>query len=60
MLEAKRIIAEEKAKMGEEVYEGAGELVRLAVAKVLGKFPAKERDEVLVREALQELKTVNK
>ena len=60
VLEAKRVIAEEKAKMGEEVYEGAGELVRLALAKVLGKMPAKERDEVLVREALQELKAVNK
>lgn len=58
--EAKRVIAEEKAKMGEEVYESAGELVRLAVAKVLGKMPAEERDSVLVREALGELKNVYK
>lgn len=58
--EAKRVIAEEKAKMGEEVYESAGELVRLAVAKVLGKMPAKDRDSVLVQEALGELKNVYK
>lgn len=58
VLEAKRVIAEEKAKMGEDVYKEAGELVRLAVAKVLGRTPAEERDEILIKEALKELKTV--
>lgn len=60
VLEAKRVIAEEKAKMGDEVYKEAGELVRLAVAKVLGKIPAEERDSKLIQEALQELKAANK
>ncbi len=54
--EAKRHIEEEKAKMGEEVYKGAGDLVRLAVARVLGKMTAEERDKNLVAEALEQLK----
>lgn len=60
VLEAKRVIAEEKAKMGDEVYKEAGELVRLAVAKVIGKIPSEERDSKLIQEALRELKVANK
>lgn len=57
VLAAKRIIQEEKAKMGEEVYQSAESLIKLGVAKVLGKMPAEKRDEELIREALKELKT---
>lgn len=56
--EAKKVIAEEKAKMGEQVYKEAGEMVRLAIAKVLGKMPSEERDEALIKEALKELRKV--
>ena len=58
--EARRRIREEEAKMKEGVSAGAEELVRLAVAKVLGKMPADVRDELLIREALTELKSVSK
>lgn len=57
--EAKRVIGEEKAKMGEVLYKETGEVVRLALAKVLGKMPQEERDEVLISEALKELKTAH-
>lgn len=56
--DAKRAIGEEKAKMGDEVYKETKELVRLAVAKVLGKLPAEDRDKTLTEEALKELKSV--
>ena len=55
--DAKNVIAEEKAKMGEQVYENAEVLIKLGLEKVLGKMPAKERDEILIQEALRELKT---
>lgn len=55
--EAKRVIEEEKAKMGEALYKETGEVVRLALAKVLGKMPQEERDDFLIGEALKELKT---
>lgn len=54
--EAKRTIEQEKAKIQEEVYAEAHGLIRTALARVLGKMPAKERDEALIKEALQELK----
>lgn len=54
--EAKRIIEQEKAKIQEEVYAEAHGLIRIGLARVLGKMPAKERDEALIQEALRELK----
>ena len=58
--EARRRIREEEARMKEGVNAGAEELVRLAVTKVLGKMPADVRDELLITEALTELKSVSK
>lgn len=55
--DAKNVIAEEKAKMGDEVYQNAQELVKLGLEKVLGRMPTKERDKILIQEALRELKT---
>lgn len=57
VVEAKKIIEEEKAKMGERVYENTQELIKLGLEKVLGRMPTKERDEILIQEALRELKT---
>jgi len=57
VLEAKRAIVEEKAKMGEQVYKETRGLVRTALARVLGKMPSDDRDDVLVSEALKELKS---
>lgn len=54
--DAKRLIGEERAKMGEEVYRDAQQLVYSGIAKVLGKMKPDERDALLVDEALQELK----
>ncbi|MEK7108778.1 MAG: F0F1 ATP synthase subunit B [Patescibacteria group bacterium] len=56
--DAKRALAEERAKMDEAVFAGAEELVRLGLARVLGKLPPNERDRPLVEEALRELKKV--
>lgn len=58
LLDAKRTIAEEKAKMGESVYRDTEELLRLGIAKVLGKMPKEDRDAELIHEALRELKSV--
>lgn len=57
--DAKKIIGEEKAKMKESIYGEAEEIVRLGLAKVLGKIPAEERDRELIQEALKELKSVS-
>ncbi len=54
--DAKRAIEEEKAKMGEVVYENSRDLVKSGIAKVLGRMPAGERDQHLIEEALKELK----
>lgn len=59
VMEAKRLIAGEKAKMKESIYEEAEEMVRLGITKVLGKMPSEERDRELIREALQELKSIS-
>ena len=56
--DARRIIDQEKTKMTDDVTAEAQDLVRLAVAKVLGKMPASERDMKLISEALRELKSV--
>lgn len=54
--DACKVIDGEKAKMKEEVYRDAEELVRSGIAAVLGRMPQDERDEVLIREAIRELK----
>lgn len=54
--DAKRIITQEKAIMGEEVYAHAHDLIREGMIKVLGKMPSEERDRELIEEALTELK----
>lgn len=56
--DARRLIGQEKAKMSEEVYGDAENLVRLGIARVLGKMPSEKRDEALIRDALMELKGV--
>lgn len=58
VVEAKKVIEEEKAKIGEEVYENAEALIKLGLEKVLGRMPVKERDEILIQEALRELKAI--
>lgn len=55
--DSKRMIQEEKAKMGDEVYRGAESLIRSAIAKVLIKMPPHDRDKELIKGALKELKT---
>lgn len=55
---AKRLMEEEKTKVGQEVYREARGLVRLGLERVLGRMPARERDEILIQEALRELKSV--
>ena len=57
--EARRLIGQEKAKMNEAVYADAEDLVRSGIARVLGRMPAKERDEALIREALAELRSAH-
>lgn len=52
--DAQRRIREEEAKMAESVAKNAGEFVRLAVGKILGKMPESERDNALIEEALRE------
>lgn len=56
--DARRIIDQEKIKMADDVTVEAQYLVQLAVAKVLGKMPASERDTKLISEALRELKAL--
>ena len=56
--DARRIIQQERGKMSDGVYAEAEALVREGIAKVLGKMPAEERDAILIREALAELKTM--
>lgn len=58
--DAKRIIRDEKARLTEELTEDAARLVRLGIAKVLGKMPAKDRDKNLIDEAMRELKAISR
>lgn len=53
---AKRSAREEKAKMNEEVYKEARELIRLGLEQTLQRMPSRERDEKLIENALEELK----
>jgi len=56
VLEAKRVIGEERAKLEENVSRDAEALVRSGIERVLGKLPAEARDKELIHEALKELK----
>lgn len=56
--DAKRSAELEKAKMGEDVFDNAENLIRAGLEKVLLKIPAKDRDEELIKEALKELKAI--
>ena len=56
--DAKRTIAQERAKMDEELYKDAEEGVRAGIGKVLGELPSEVRDRNLIQKALRELKTI--
>lgn len=54
---AKRAIAQEKSKMGEEVYADARVLVEKGIERVIGALPPHERNQKLIDEALNELRS---
>ncbi len=54
---SRRLIGQEKAKMTESMYADAEDLVRAAVARVLGKMKPADRDQELIREAIAALKS---
>lgn len=54
--DARKLIEEEKAKMGDAVYKSASDLVRKGIEKVIREMPAGERDQKLIEEALKQLK----
>src|SRR3989344_6022272 len=54
---ARKFIEEEKTKMRDEVYRDAEEFLAIGVMKVLGKMSPEERDKILIREALKELRS---
>ena len=56
--DARRVIEQEKAKMSDEVYRDAQDLIRLSLTSVIGKIPVSERDNALISEAIGELKTL--
>lgn len=60
VVDARRLIEEEKAKMGDEVYKSAQNLIRSGIEKVIKELPAGERDKKLIEEALRELKSAKK
>lgn len=53
---ARKIIEGEKEKMRQDVEQDAEYLVRSGIAAVLGRMPASERDELLIKEAMTALK----
>ena len=55
--DAKKLIREEKAKMSEDVQKNAEQLVQEGIMRVLGKMEPEQRDAMLIKEALEELKT---
>lgn len=59
MVEAKRIMGEERAKLEESVSRDAEALVRSGIERVLGKLPAEARDKELIHEAMRELKVIH-
>ena len=56
--DARRVIEREKAKMSDEVYRDAQDLIRLSLTSVIGKISVSERDNTLISEAIGELKTL--
>ena len=56
--DAKRLIEEEKAKMGEMVVKDARILIQQGLEKVLGKMLPEEKNQPLIEEALRESKTL--
>lgn len=54
---AKKIIEGEKEKMREDARHEAETLVRRGIAAVIGKMPSGERDELLIKEAMKELRS---
>lgn len=58
--QAKRRLEEERAKLGDAVALEAEALVRAGITRVLGRMEPQERDRVLIREALQELRQIAK
>lgn len=54
--EARQRAEEEKKKTGEAMYQNAQALLKESLSLILGKMPADERDERLIREALDELR----
>lgn len=57
-VETKKRFYEERAKLRQEAARDAETLVRFGVARVLGRMTPKERDGVLIREALGELSRI--
>lgn len=57
ILEARKRSEEEKAKMEEKIFAGAGELIKTGVARVIGRMPSEEKNQVLIKEALALLKS---
>ncbi|MBI5421428.1 MAG: F0F1 ATP synthase subunit B [Parcubacteria group bacterium] len=60
IVEAKRLIQEEKLKMKDSLYNETESLVRDGIFKVLQEIPAEVRDGKLIEKALVELKGVTK
>ena len=56
--DARRIIEQEKERMSDVVYSEAEQLIRLGIANVIGRLPVSERDNILISEALRELKSI--
>ena len=57
ILEARKRTEEERAKMSESVYKEAEYLIKAGIAKVIGKMTPEEKNAMLIKEALAELKT---
>lgn len=60
IVEAKRVIQEEKVKMTDSLEKETEELILAGVTKVLGRMSPGTRDRVFVEEALRELKILEK
>ena len=57
---ARRLIEEEKAKMGEVVAKDARVLIQRGLEKVIGVMPSEEKNTSLIDSALRELRTVSR
>jgi len=56
--EAQRLANQERLKINEVIYQDASFLIKKGLEKVLLKIPAESRDNVLIEEALKELKSL--